>query len=286
MRGFDDYGSVPRIGKLMEIEPVSGFALDLGVLGGNAQVVGLYSVPVATSYTITLPNVTGATVIPEEGYTTTVAHGGKFMFTVAIEDAYNQSNYTVRANNIVITQIGGIFTINNIVRDQDITIENVTLNQYRIEARAYTGGTINPNGIFMVAHGSDKTFTIIPNTDFVIDRVEVNGAIVTLEENAYTLENITANATIEAYFKFKDGIDENKLIFSIFSYNNVVTIINKNLIPVKQVEIMDVFGRIIWQGQSNSERTEITLNNIAAGMYAVRVITGDHQQVITKISIN
>ncbi|MCL2435102.1 MAG: T9SS type A sorting domain-containing protein, partial [Lentimicrobiaceae bacterium] len=109
--------------------------------------------------------------------------------------------------------------------------------------------------------------------------------VVVLEDDAYTLKNIKADATVEAFFKRIVGIDENELNILVFSYANVVTIKNENLVPVKQVEIMDMFGRVVWKGQANTETTEITLN-VAAGIYAVRIIMEENQQIITKVSIN
>ena len=42
--------------------------------------------------------------------------------------------------------------------------------------------------------------------------------------------------------------DENEATITVFSRPNVVTILNENLIPVKQVEIMDLYGRLVWIG--------------------------------------
>jgi len=80
--------------------------------------------------------------------------------------------------------------------------------------------------------------------------------------------------------------NENKEpIINVFSYNNVVTIINKDLVPIKQVEITDMFGRIVWRGEAPNVKTEIALH-VATGVYAVRIITGDAQHITTKVSIN
>ena len=243
------------------------------------------------TYSITLLDVAGATYTDTAGVpisgVPTVAHGGRFMFKVTLDEGYNQSNITVRdtISGMIMNSIGGIYTLNNIVRDYDITVENAVLNQYRITARAFAGGTMNPDGVFMVTHGADQTFTFTPNQNFEIDKVLVNNKVVVLEDDAYTLKNIKADATVEAFFKRIVGIDENELRFNVFSYTNVVTIKNENLVPVKTVEIMDMFGRVVWKGQSNAETTEITLH-VAAGIYAVRIIMEDNQQVITKVSIN
>jgi len=237
------------------------------------------------TYAVTLVNVEGATMTPAAGYTTTVEHGGKFVFTVTLENSHNQSIPTVRANGMIVNLIGGVYTVNNIVTDQTITLEGVEFNQYRITAVAHAGGTMNPDGVFTVRYGADQTFTFTPNPNFIIKSVVVNGKEVELEDDSYTVKNITAPVTVDAYFERGVGIDENELNFNIFSYTNVVTIKNENLVPVKQVDIMDMFGRVVWQGPANAETTEITLH-VAAGIYAVRIITEDNQQVIKKVSIN
>ena len=70
-----------------------------------------------------------------------------------------------------------------------------------------------------------------------------------------------------------------------YSYSNVVTIVNEALVPVKQVEIMDMYGRVVWRGHANDVETKITLN-VAIGLYVVRIHTGDNQCFTTKIVVN
>jgi hypothetical protein len=171
------------------------------------------------------------------------------------------------------------------VIDQTVTITGVELNQYRIVAKtATTGGTISPAGTFMVTHGDSKTFEITPDENYNIQDVVVNGesqGAITF----YTLSNVTADATIEAHFEYCVGIIENsELQINVFSYGNVVTIVNETLIPINSVEIMDITGRMVWRGQALDMKTEITLH-VASGVYAVRIIS-DQKQQITKVSIN
>jgi hypothetical protein len=60
--------------------------------------------------------------------------------------------------------------------------------------------------------------------------------------------------------------------------------VNEKLIPIQQVEIMDMFGRVVWTGQALTEKTEITLN-VAQGIYAVRITTETNTITTTKVSI-
>jgi len=141
------------------------------------------------------------------------------------------------------------------------------LKTYTITASVNGGnGTITPSGDITVTHGENKTFEIVANPQYKIDKVLVNG----VNEGAissYTFSNITADGTIEAYFIDDVGIvvNDRELIY-MFSHNNVVTIVNEALIPIKQAEIIDMFGRVIWAGQPTGNRTEITGEGISEGM--------------------
>jgi hypothetical protein len=170
--------------------------------------------------------------------------------------------------------------------DQNLTWTFTTLDKpkYHIVATAYTGGTINPNGNVEVTHGDNQTFEITPGTDYKIEDVKVNGESVGAIAS-YTFDHVTANATIEAYFEYLNIIEVAGSTLQIFSHNNVVTIVNENLAPVKQVEIIDIVGRVVWRGQITNVRNVITLN-VTKGLYAVRIISVDHQQVTAKININ
>jgi hypothetical protein len=242
-------------------------------------------------YTVTLPAMTGTIItvgnytIPEEGYITTATHGSNFVFTVELKDSHNQSNITVRANNIIINPIGNLYTISNVIKDQVITITGVEVNMYRIVARANPGGTISPVGTFMVAHGDSKTFELKPNDKFEVREVIVNGVAVEWEADLTYTHTAIADATIEVSFKPATvGIDENKPVINVFSYSNIVTIVNKELVPVELVEIMDMYGRVVWRGQANNVETKITLH-VATGIYNVRVVT-ETDISITKVCIN
>jgi len=237
------------------------------------------------TYTVTLPQGEGFVANAVAGYVSPVDYGAMFKFVVDLLEGYTQSNIIVRANNMVINPVAGIYTLNNIMIDQVVTVSGITDNQYQITSKAgNVGGTISPTGTFVLNHGEDMSFIITPDTDYKIDYLLVNGVTETPAES-YTFFNIKSDATIVAYFKYNVGIGENEeALISVFSHNKVVTIVNEALIPVQQVEIMDMYGRFVWQGQTTGERTEITLN-VATGIYNVRIITTDNQMFTTKVVI-
>jgi hypothetical protein len=284
---------VPQTGYKVNTVLIDGVANPAAVLAGfytftnvtQAHTVEVTFVDNSTlTYNVYLPTVEGATIAPVGGSTSPVEDGGTYMFTVILEEGYTQSNIIVRTNDTDIYPLLGIYIIKNISEDQYITVEGVAINQYQIVAKAHAGGTILPEGTVTVTHGEDKTYEIIPNENYVIDRVEVNG-ISEGEAGSYTFYNVKADATIHAYFKLNVGISEKEeAIISVFSHQNVVTIVNEHLVPVQQVEIMDMYGRIVWSGQAPHAKTEITLN-VATGIYAVRINTNDNRNLTTKVII-
>ncbi len=80
---------------------------------------------------------------------------------------------------------------------------------FTITASANTGGTINPVGDQTVASGATPTFTIVPNTDFEIADVLVDG----ISQGAipsYTFPSVTADHTISAIFSVTSHLALNK----------------------------------------------------------------------------
>ena len=106
---------------------------------------------------------------------------------------------------------------------------------------------------------------------YAISLIEINLAFMLLFENLKV---------------FAQTIDENpEASINVFSHHNVVTIMNEQRIPVKQVEIMDMYGRLVWAGETPNIKTEIPLT-VATGLYHVRILTHNNQQLTTKVIIN
>lgn len=74
---------------------------------------------------------------------------------------------------------------------------------YEITASAGENGTITPNDVVSVKKGDSQTFTITPNSGYVIDDVLVDNASVKskLVDNTYTFDNVGGNHSISATFK-------------------------------------------------------------------------------------
>ncbi len=74
------------------------------------------------------------------------------------------------------------------------------INIYTITATAGENGTISPSGATGVYENGSATYTITPNTSYVIDDVLVDGVSVGAVDS-YTFKNVTKAHTISASFK-------------------------------------------------------------------------------------
>ena len=82
----------------------------------------------------------------------------------------------------------------------NLIIQSTAPVTYTITASAGPNGSISPSGSVTVNQGSDKSFTITPDTGYSIDDVLVDGSSVGAV-SSYTFTNITQNHTISATFK-------------------------------------------------------------------------------------
>jgi uncharacterized repeat protein (TIGR02543 family) len=74
-----------------------------------------------------------------------------------------------------------------------------SIKTYTITATAGTGGSISPSGSITVNYGTNKSFTITPNSGYYIADVKVDG-VSQGAVSSYTFTNVTANHTIGASF--------------------------------------------------------------------------------------
>lgn len=104
------------------------------------------------------------------------------------------------AGNWNSTSTSGTYIKNKILTPADNFICNNTGTNYTITSSAGAGGTISPSGSVLVPAGTNRTFTITPNSGFVINGVSVNGTSVGTV-STFTFTNVQANQAISATFR-------------------------------------------------------------------------------------
>jgi YD repeat-containing protein len=123
-----------------------------------------------------------------------VYEGSNKTFTITPNSGYIVSNVKVDW-----TSVGAVtsYTFTNITASHTINASFVA--GYVITALAGSGGSISPAGSISVTKNSSETFTISPNSGYVVADVQVDGSSVGAV-TTYTFSNVTANHAISATF--------------------------------------------------------------------------------------
>ena len=151
-------------------------------------------------YTITASAGTGGSIAPSGAVL--VDSGADQAFTITASPGNNISQVTVDSvNQGAITS----YTFHTVTANHTISA-TFTPIQYTITASAGSNGTINPSGAVQVNGGTTPTFTITPNSGYVISDVLVDNASVG-PQGPYTFPAVAANHTIAASFKTDPASD-------------------------------------------------------------------------------
>jgi hypothetical protein len=148
---------------------------------------------VIKSYTVTPSAGTHGSISPSTPQA--VDYGGTTDFTVTSEIGYGID--TVEGCGGALT--GNIYTTGAITADCAVTATFVSKTTYTVIPKARRHGSISPDTRQQVSEGHTASFTVTPNTGYVIKRVHGCGG--TLDGNTYTTGPITGKCRVRASFK-------------------------------------------------------------------------------------
>ena len=240
---------VPANAKYVAIHCVSNdrfiFCVDDITISGSAT-TGTAAVNIYDNGTLVASNVTGGT------YTATNLSAGEHC--LSIRAVCDDDSESLAAQNCI--------TVGNPLPRYDVTIN------------AANGGSISPNGTQSVSEGNNFTFHVTPDECYEIGTVTVNGSAVTLDENnAYTIQNVTAEQTINATF--------NQISYSITaSTGNGGTIDADNSVYCGENFTFTVTPDACYEiGNVTVNGTTITLN--ANNQYTINNVTANQTVNVT-----
>ncbi|MCF8301673.1 MAG: T9SS type A sorting domain-containing protein [Bacteroidales bacterium] len=116
---------------------------------------------------------------------------------------------------------------------QDFSIQN-----HVIQSTFDTGGYIYPYGTLLVENGTDQTFRIVPDENWIIDTLYIDGVEVE-DANLYMFENIESDHTIHVSFEYNPG-QQTQSISLLPSYQFV----SSHIIP-NEPDMEDVLSDIM-----------------------------------------
>ena len=199
-----NYGAIPSY----TITPNTGYQIDSIIVNGNKvanvnnyifdSVKANQTIRVVfklQSYTISAIAGNGGSISPQG--VSNVNYGAMPIYTITPNTGYLIDSVFV--NNIWINNANNTYTFDSVKANQTIRVV-FKLQSYIITADAGNGGSISPQGAINVNYGATPTYTITPNTGYLIDSIFVNNIRVN-NNNNYTFDTIKANQTIRVTFK-------------------------------------------------------------------------------------
>ena len=196
------------------ITPNVGYAVSqVTVDGVNQGALGTYTFTnVQTTHTIS------ATFVAVPGYTITASAGANGTISpsgaVTVYQGSNQA-FTITPNNGYLVDIVTVdsvsqgspttYTFTNVQTAHTISVTFKVAPIYTITASAAANGSISPSGAVSVTGGTNKTFTVTPNSGYCVSALIVDGSNVGAL-TTYTFSNVIANHTISAAFASGTGL--------------------------------------------------------------------------------
>ena len=114
-------------------------------------------------YTVTVPSTRDGLKITGGG-NTTVDWGSNYTFTVEVRDGYTRSTPNVKIGNTPVdcTKNGNIYTytISSIKENKNVTIDNLSLNEYSVSYNLGTGTGKTSDSVTKLVHGKNGTVKI------------------------------------------------------------------------------------------------------------------------------
>jgi hypothetical protein len=128
--------------------------------------------------------------------TTAVNDGASQTFSITPNNGYHVLNVVVDGSSKgAVTS----WTFTNVIVDHTITASFASGAYHTITSSAGANGQISPSGAVQVIDGGSQTYTITPNTGYVIASLTVDGASVGYGQS-FSFQNVVADHTISVTF--------------------------------------------------------------------------------------
>lgn len=230
----------------------------------------------AQNYTVTVaanPNNAGS-----------VSGGGSYTYgqtctvTASANNGYAFTNWTENGSQVS-TNASYSFTVTG---NRNL-VANFAQNTHTIHATAGANGIITPSGTITVAHGANQSFSMIPDSDYEIQDVYIDGNPVGAM-SSYTFTNVTDDHYIHVIFTHVDAVGENNSN-TINVYPNPtkgeVTVEGED---IKSVRIVNAYGQTIYNAKVEDDQVHLDLSQMAKGVYMLH-IEAKYGQVMKKVVV-
>ncbi len=219
----------------------------------------------AQNYTVTVAaNPSNAGSISGGGSYT---YGQTCTVTASANNGYAFTNWTENGSQVS-TNASYSFTVTG---NRNL-LANFAQNTHTIHATAGANGIITPSGTITVAHGANQSFSMIPDSDYEVQEVYIDGNPVGAMAS-YTFTNVTADHYIHVTFTNLVGIKENNDFATVIYPNPTTGIVNIKCNEAAQVNVFNAFGQLLLtQSTNGNDQETIDISNLPNGIYLIQMI--------------
>ncbi|HIW77307.1 MAG TPA: hypothetical protein H9877_11900 [Candidatus Gordonibacter avicola] len=204
--------SVDR-GQGAELVAVTDNSLKVSNITSNVTVTVTYkeegtTPPDPDTFTVSATAGEGGSITPASQ---TVKPGESATFHLYPETGYVLDTLTLDDQDVTSDVNGGVYVLKNISKSCELVATFKTTGIEVPDDVYYTvkgsvkdnkGGTVSPSGTVRVKAGASQTFTFVPEEDYTLDTISVNGGDpVKATSLSYTVDSVMANTTVEGTFR-------------------------------------------------------------------------------------
>jgi chitodextrinase len=183
--------------------PINGYSFS--DVTGDHVIEATFGNELVSNYVVTASSGQHGSISPSGAVS--VVEGKNQLFNF-VPDA-NYKVQFVKVNGAEVQVINNQYEVQNVTADTSIAVtfvaDDINPVVYTLSASAGLNGTITPIGDSQVNAGTSQLYTFTADSGYQLDIVSVDGVAVTVVNDQYLLENVSANTSINANFKPVDS---------------------------------------------------------------------------------
>ena len=193
---------------------------------------------------------------------------------------YNDHQYFfVRFNPAVVGNIVDSLMITSGQFTTSLTLNGTASGfLYSILSMSNAGGTISPEGTIIVEEGDNQSFTMTPESGYILAALYIDDQIVDIQ-NPYTFSSVDNGHIIYAYFVDPTKMEDQTWEQNILLYPNPVQstlyirLLHQSNNSVGSCQLFDVAGKLLSTQEINNDFLSIDLSSFSQGVYFLKFIT-------------
>lgn len=206
-----------------------------------------------------------------------VEHGEDITFDITPDTGYDIEDVLVNGESI-----GAVasYTFENVTEDATIHAE-FSIRTYEVNITSEGNGTITPDGIMTVDHGSSITFELEPEEGHHVGDLLINDNSVGWHYT-YTLVNIEDDTDVHAVFAVGVNVDELDGVAGLKVYPNPAShqVTLETSDELQFVELYSIGGQLIERMRVAGNSYQINISGIDTGIYLLKVVTHQNTEIV------